>query len=167
VRSVDFGLPSYTIVRAAVRVIQVLLIRPQSERSAASASRGIHTVASCAAQASAIQAGNGPRVPSGYLMTKWVRPPNCARHPTRPPGTDGGDNGLERRRAVLGQYLAGSTGLGKSWLACALGHKDYRDNRSVLYQRVSKLFAELALSRGSSVWARPVFRRTVAGHRGR
>src|SRR6201999_2282677 len=28
--------------------------------------------------------------------------------------------------------LCGPTGVGKSWLACALGHKAYRDNRSVL-----------------------------------
>src|SRR6266700_1219232 len=41
--------------------------------------------------------------------------------------------------------LCGPTGVGKSWLACALGHKAFRDNRSVLYQRVPKLFAELAL----------------------
>src|SRR5690349_15972097 len=39
--------------------------------------------------------------------------------------------------------LCGSTGVGKSWLACALGHKACRDNRSVLYQRVPKLFADL------------------------
>jgi DNA replication protein DnaC len=32
--------------------------------------------------------------------------------------------------------LCGPTGVGKSWLACALGHKACRDNRSVLYQRV-------------------------------
>ena len=38
--------------------------------------------------------------------------------------------------------LCGPTGVGKSWLACALGHKACRDNRSVLYQRVPKLFAE-------------------------
>ena len=37
--------------------------------------------------------------------------------------------------------LCGPTGVGKSWLACALGHKACRDNRSVLYQRVPKLFA--------------------------
>jgi hypothetical protein len=42
--------------------------------------------------------------------------------------------------------LCGPTGVGKSWLACALGHKACRDNRSVLYQRVPKLFAELALA---------------------
>jgi len=44
--------------------------------------------------------------------------------------------------------------VGKSWLACALGHKACRDNRSVLYQRVPKLFAELALARGDGRYAR-------------
>ncbi|MET4323656.1 hypothetical protein ABIC02_007446 [Bradyrhizobium sp. RT5a] len=32
--------------------------------------------------------------------------------------------------------------------ASTLGHKAYRDNRSVLYQRVPRLFDELALARG-------------------
>src|SRR5258707_7456047 len=36
----------------------------------------------------------------------------------------------------------------EKWLSCALGHKACRDNRSVLYQRVPKLFGELALARG-------------------
>jgi DNA replication protein DnaC len=36
--------------------------------------------------------------------------------------------------------LIGPTGVGKSWLASALGHKACRDNRSVLYQRVPRLF---------------------------
>ncbi len=44
--------------------------------------------------------------------------------------------------------LVGPTGVGKSWLASALGHKACRDNRSVLYQRVPRLFEELALARG-------------------
>jgi DNA replication protein DnaC len=39
--------------------------------------------------------------------------------------------------------LCGPTGIGKSWLASALGHKACRDNRSVLYQRIPKLFADL------------------------
>ena len=39
-------------------------------------------------------------------------------------------------------------------LACALGHKARRDNRSVLYHRVPKLFAELALARGDGRHAR-------------
>ena len=50
--------------------------------------------------------------------------------------------------------LCGPTGVGKSWLACALGHKACRDNRSVLYQRVPKLFPELALARGDGRYAR-------------
>jgi DNA replication protein DnaC len=43
--------------------------------------------------------------------------------------------------------LCGKTGLGKSWLASALAHRACRDNRSVLYHRVPKLFADLALAR--------------------
>ena len=50
--------------------------------------------------------------------------------------------------------LCGPTGVGKSWLACALGHKACRDNRSVLYHRVPKLFADLALAHGDGRYAR-------------
>ena len=52
--------------------------------------------------------------------------------------------------------VCGPTGVGKSWLSCALGHKACRDNRSVLYQRVPKLFGELALARGDGRYARIV-----------
>ena len=44
--------------------------------------------------------------------------------------------------------ITGPTGVGKSWLACALGHKACRDGRSVFYQRVPRLFEALALARG-------------------
>ncbi|WP_375268694.1 IS21-like element helper ATPase IstB [Phenylobacterium sp.] len=44
--------------------------------------------------------------------------------------------------------ICGPTGVGKSWISCALGHKACRDNRSVLYVRVPKLFDELALAHG-------------------
>jgi DNA replication protein DnaC len=44
--------------------------------------------------------------------------------------------------------IIGPTGVGKSWIACALGHKACRDNRSVLYQRLPRLFDALALGRG-------------------
>jgi DNA replication protein DnaC len=44
--------------------------------------------------------------------------------------------------------ILGPAGVGKSWLASALGHKACRDNRLVLYQRLPKLFADLALARG-------------------
>ena len=43
---------------------------------------------------------------------------------------------------------------GKSWIACALGHKACRDNRSVLYHRVPRLFDALALARGDGRHAR-------------
>ena len=38
--------------------------------------------------------------------------------------------------------------MGKSWLACALGYKACRENLSVLYHRVPRLFALLSLARG-------------------
>ncbi|MDF0522682.1 ATP-binding protein [Bradyrhizobium yuanmingense] len=39
-------------------------------------------------------------------------------------------------------------------LACALGHKACRDNRSVLYHRVPRLFEALALARGDGRYPR-------------
>jgi DNA replication protein DnaC len=44
--------------------------------------------------------------------------------------------------------LIGPTGVGKSWLACALGHKACREGFSVLYKRASRLFTDLAQARG-------------------
>jgi DNA replication protein DnaC len=58
---------------------------------------------------------------------------------------------VEARENVI---VCGPTGIGKSWLACALGHKACRDNRSVLYQRLPKLFTDLALARGDGRYAR-------------
>lgn len=43
--------------------------------------------------------------------------------------------------------LTGPTGVGKSYLACALGQKACRDGHSVLYRRTSRLFDELTLAR--------------------
>ena len=50
--------------------------------------------------------------------------------------------------------IAGPTGVGKSWLACALGHKACRDGFSVLYRRAPRLFADLATARGEGRLAR-------------
>jgi DNA replication protein DnaC len=47
-----------------------------------------------------------------------------------------------------GQYDAASCGVGKSWLACALGHAASRADRTVLYHRLPRLFADLELARG-------------------
>src|SRR5207249_12039681 len=38
--------------------------------------------------------------------------------------------------------LIGPTGIGKSWLACALAHKACRDGCSVLHKRTAELFRE-------------------------
>ncbi len=56
----------------------------------------------------------------------------------------------ERRHCLL----TGPAGVGKSWLACALGYKACRENLSVLYQRVPRLFAALALARGDGRYAK-------------
>ena len=50
--------------------------------------------------------------------------------------------------------IEGPAGVGKSWLACALGHKACRDNRSVLYQRIPRMFGDLALARGDGRYPR-------------
>jgi DNA replication protein DnaC len=42
--------------------------------------------------------------------------------------------------------IIGPTGVGKSYLACALSHKACRDGYLVLYQRLPRLLEELALS---------------------
>ena len=44
--------------------------------------------------------------------------------------------------------VIGPTGIGKSWLACALGHKGCREGFSVLYKRASRLLTDLAQVRG-------------------
>src|SRR4051794_40239797 len=48
------------------------------------------------------------------------------------------------------EFLMGGEpcGVGKSWLACALGHKACREDLSVLYYRVPRLFTALVLARG-------------------
>lgn len=48
--------------------------------------------------------------------------------------------------------LVGPTGIGKSWLACALGNKACRDGFTVAYRRASRLFDELAQARADGTY---------------
>jgi DNA replication protein DnaC len=62
---------------------------------------------------------------------------------------------LASSRWVTNQHnviITGPTGLGKSYLACALGQKACRDGFSVLYRRVSRLFDELAQARADGTY---------------
>ncbi len=67
--------------------------------------------------------------------------------------------GLDRRlfdMLLKGNWIAahencaiiGPAGVGKSWLACAIGHQACRDNRSVLYTRLPRLIDDLSLAKG-------------------
>jgi len=62
-----------------------------------------------------------------------------------------GGEWIERHQNLL---LTGPTGTGKTWLACALGHRACRDNHSVLYLRVPRLLEALGLARGDGRYAR-------------
>jgi DNA replication protein DnaC len=50
--------------------------------------------------------------------------------------------------------ILGPCGIGKSWLACALGQMACRQDRSVLYKRLPRLFAELEMGRGDGRYPR-------------
>jgi DNA replication protein DnaC len=56
-------------------------------------------------------------------------------------------------RARHNLLITGPCGVGKSWLACALGHRACRDDFSVAYHRLPRLFAALALARGDGRYA--------------
>ncbi|MEE8402771.1 MAG: IS21-like element helper ATPase IstB [Candidatus Hydrothermarchaeaceae archaeon] len=55
-------------------------------------------------------------------------------------------------REHLNVLITGPTGVGKSFLACALGHKACLNGFKVLYLRVPRLFEDLALARGDGRW---------------
>ncbi len=57
-------------------------------------------------------------------------------------------------RARHNLLITGPCGVGKSFIACALGHKACREDLSVLYHRAPRLFAALALARGDGRYAK-------------
>lgn len=54
----------------------------------------------------------------------------------------------------LNVVLTGATGVGKSFIACALGQSACRQGRRVAYRRVPRLLDELALARAEGSYAR-------------
>lgn len=52
---------------------------------------------------------------------------------------------VRERHNVL---IPGPTGIGKTWLACALGHKACREGWSALYLRLPRLLQELPIAKG-------------------
>jgi len=64
---------------------------------------------------------------------------------------------IEKRQNLL---ITGPCGVGKTWLACALGQKACRDGCSVLYYRLPRLFADLELAHGDGRFPR-LFRQIV------
>jgi DNA replication protein DnaC len=64
---------------------------------------------------------------------------------------------IRTRRNLI---ITGPCGVGKSWLACALGHMACKEDFSVLYHRIRRLFAALALARGDGRYAKLL--RTIA-----
>lgn len=56
--------------------------------------------------------------------------------------------------------ITGPCGVGKTWLACALGQRACRDNTTVVYKRLPRLFAELELAHGDGRFPR-IFRQLV------
>jgi DNA replication protein DnaC len=51
-------------------------------------------------------------------------------------------------------FITGPTGVGKSYLACALAHKACREGYSALYLRLPKLFADLGLAKGDGRYSK-------------
>jgi DNA replication protein DnaC len=58
---------------------------------------------------------------------------------------------IERGQTVL---IVGPTGVGKTWLACALAQKACRMGRSALYARLPRLLEELRIARGDGTHKR-------------
>ena len=50
--------------------------------------------------------------------------------------------------------ITGPTGVGKTWLACALANQACRQGKSVLYLRVPRLFEDMAIAHGDGRYSK-------------
>ena len=54
----------------------------------------------------------------------------------------------------LNVLITGPTGVGKSWIACALAQKACREGYTAIYQRLPRLFQELPLAKGDGSYSK-------------
>ena len=54
----------------------------------------------------------------------------------------------------LNILITGPTGVGKSWIACALAQKACREGYTAIYQRLPRLFQELPLAKGDGSYSK-------------
>lgn len=64
-------------------------------------------------------------------------------------------------RKQLNLLITGPTGVGKTWIACALAHKACRDGFTAQYRRVSRLFDELSYAHADGRY--PLLMKKLAG----
>jgi DNA replication protein DnaC len=95
------------------------------------------------------------------LKDAQLRLPNACIEDIETSPARGIDKSMVRQLATgawihdhLNVLLSGPTGVGKSFIACALGQSACRSGRRVLYRRVPRLLDELALARAEGSYAR-------------
>jgi DNA replication protein DnaC len=95
------------------------------------------------------------------LKDAELRIPNACLEDVDTSAARGADRGMIRQLATcgwIGEHLNvlvnGATGVGKSYLASALGQAACRRGLRVLYRRVPRLFDEIALARADGSYAR-------------
>jgi len=95
------------------------------------------------------------------LKDAELRIPNACMEDVDVSAAHGADRGMVRQLgtcAWIGEHLnvlvTGATGVGKSYMASALGQAACRRGLRVLYRRVPRLFDEIALARSDGSFAR-------------
>ncbi len=63
-------------------------------------------------------------------------------------------NAMQWVREHLNLLITGPTGVGKSWIGCALGNKACREGLSTRYFRLSRLFQALQMARADGTWTK-------------